>query len=746
MNISNFIEELKRRNVFKVGVAYGIAGWLIIQIVTVIEQPLNIPDWFDTIVIVLVGIGFPIALIFAWAFELTPDGIKKSKEVEITESVTDRTGKKLNGIIIAVLSVALFFVLVERIFFAKSSILEDSEQVAEIETASIAVLPFVNMSSDEENEYFSDGLSEELLNALAKVEDMQVAGRTSSFKFKGQNENLTLIGEELGVANILEGSVRKSGNRLRITAQLIRVSDGFHMWSETYDREFTADGIFDIQEEISRHVMEELKVRLLPKEEIQLAERPTQDIEAYNAYLAATQVGATRRAADLERAIELYEQAIRLDPTFAEAYAKLAFTLELLHNFGDLPLEEMKTRMEDNIEKALQLDENLAYAYQAQSGLFGYSLDFERAREASRKAYELAPNNASIVNSYYISLGQDNLEEKWAMLKKAYKLDPLSAPIATNYSDYLQRRENKFEEALTILNATIERYPDYSPAYEKKAWLLRDTPYGELDRAFEFAYKAYQRNPESIDLMDLVSNIARDVDFFPITYTLAERGIELYPNNNQGYRIKLTSLLYEGEFEEVDEILNQFIGLYGERVKGFFAIQMSYMAYERGEYEEGLDIINFGFEDFLEKPVQIETDVQEVRARFKVIFLEKLGRVEEAQEWTSKVKTYMEDKLNSMSEDETYNKLVVRADLAMTNKDFKTTAELYEKMHFEYNSKANWPVIFKTEIAYFPFKESEYYQPLREKIDVDLSVMRANVIDYLKAEGEWKEEYEVKEN
>jgi tetratricopeptide (TPR) repeat protein len=308
------------------------------------------------------------------------------------------------------------------------------------------------------------------------------------------------------------------------------------------------------------------------------------------------------------------------------------------------------------------------------------------------------------------------------------------------------KEENKFQEALEILDGIISTYPDYSPAYEKKAWLLRDTPYGELDRAFEFAYKAYQRNPESINLMELVSNIARDVDFFPITYTLAERGIELYPNNNQGYRIKLRSLLYEGKFEEVDQILNQFIGLYGERVKGFFAIQMSYMAYERGEYEEGLDIINFGFEDFLEKPVQIETDVQEVRARFKVIFLEKLGRVEEAQEWTSKVKTYMEDKLNSMSEDETYNKLVVRADLAMTNKDFKTTAELYEKMHFEYNSKANWPVIFKTEIAYFPFKESEYYQPLREKIDVDLSVMRANVIDYLKAEGEWKEEYEVKEN
>lgn len=741
MNIKNIISELKRRNVFKVAVAYAIAGWLIIQIVTVIEEPLSIPDWFDTIIIVLVGIGFPLVLIFAWAFELTPEGIKKSREVDITESVTFRTGKKLNGVIIGVLSVALFFVLVERIFFAKASILEKSEVAAEIETASIAVLPFVNMSSDTENEYFSDGLSEELLNALAKVEDMQVAGRTSSFKFKGQNENLTQIGEELGVANILEGSVRKSGDRLRITAQLIRVSDGFHMWSETYDRELTAGNIFDIQEEISRSVMQELKVRLLPAEEIQLTERPTQDIEAYNAYLAATQVGATRRAADLERAIELYEQAIRLDPTFAEAYAKLAFTLQLLHTFGDLPLEEMKIRMEENIAKALQLDENLAYAYQAQNGLYGYTLEFDKAKESAKKAYELAPNDASIVNSYYISLGQDALEEKWAMLKKAYKLDPLSAPIATNYSDYLLRHENKFDEALTILNGTIERYPDYSPAYEKKAWLLRDAPYGELDTAFEFAYKAYQRNPESIDLMDLVSEIARDVDFIPITYMLAERGIELYPNNNLGYRIKLKSLLYEGEFEEVDQILNQFISLYGERVRDFFAIQMSYMAYERGEYEKGLDIIRFGFEDFFEKPVQIENDAQELRTRFYVIFLEKLDRVEEAQEWGSKVNTYMQDKLNAMNEEEAYNKLVTKANLAMTQKDYKTMAELYERMHFEFNSKANWPIIFKTEITEFPFKESPYYQPLRDKIDADLAVMKENIVEFLKEEGEWREEW-----
>ncbi|MBO6522787.1 MAG: tetratricopeptide repeat protein [Balneolaceae bacterium] len=742
MDLQRLFQELKRRNVFRVATAYAIAGWLIIQICATTFPFLNLPEWLITAVIVFVLIGFPLSLIFAWAFELTPEGLKKSEEVDITESVTSTTGKKLNGIIIGVLSVALFFVLVERIFFAKASILEDSEQTAIVETASIAVLPFVNMSSDTENEYFSDGLSEELLNALAKVEDMQVAGRTSSFKFKGQNENLIEIGAELGVANILEGSVRKSGNRLRITAQLIRVSDGFHMWSETYDREFTVDNIFDIQEEISRHVMEELKVRLLPEEEVQLGERPTQDIEAYNAYLAATQVGATRRAADLEKAIELYQQAIRIDPTYAEAYAKLAFTYRLLHEFGDLPLEEMKELMKENIDKAMSLNENLASAYHAQVNLDGINFNRENALKNARKAYALAPNDATIVNSLYIQLGNDELEEKFRMLKKAYRLDPLSSPIATNYSNYLIQQENKFEEASKILDGIIARYPDYAPAYEKKAWLLRDTPYGELDTAFEFAYEAYQKNPEGINLMFLVSDIARDVDLIPITYEMADRMIELYPNNNAGFRNKLQSHLYEGDFEKVEEILSQFKELYGEEVKRFFIAQESYIAYQREEYEKGLEIFEYGYEDFFAEPTQIENGVQEGRVRFYVIFLDKLGRTEEAQEWRDQVNSYMTNEISSMSDEEEYNKLDKQIDLHLINSDFEALAETLEKLHFEFNSKANWPGIFQTEIVFFPFKESEYYQPLRNKIDADLAEMRTNIIEYLKAEGEWKEEWE----
>ena len=200
MNLPQLIEELKRRNVFKVATAYAIAGWLIIQVVTIIEAPLALPDWFDTMVIVLLGIGFPLALIFAWAFELTPDGIKKSVEVEQQVSIRSQTGKKLNGVIIGVLSIAVIFLLVERVFFAPHAMQEEIAELTNLptrETASIAVLPFADMSAEGDQEYFSDGLSEELLNALAKLKKIKVAGRTSSFKFKGENRFIVIAGEQL---------------------------------------------------------------------------------------------------------------------------------------------------------------------------------------------------------------------------------------------------------------------------------------------------------------------------------------------------------------------------------------------------------------------------------------------------------------------------------------------------------------------------------------------------------------------
>jgi TolB-like protein len=254
----SFFAELKRRNVFKVGIAYAIVAWLLLQVSDTLVPALHLPEWFNSGVAFVLIIGFPIAIILAWAFEMTPEGLKKEKDVDRSQSMTNVTGQKLNNAIIGVLVLALVYFVVDKFVLDPgrdaaqiATAVQDShdQQPEPIEPAnsdkSIAVLPFVNMSSDQEQEYFSDGLSEELLNLLAKIPELRVAARTSSFSFKGQSIEIPEIASRLNVDHVLEGSVRKSGNQIRITAQLIQADNGYHLWSETYDRQL--DNIFQIQ-------------------------------------------------------------------------------------------------------------------------------------------------------------------------------------------------------------------------------------------------------------------------------------------------------------------------------------------------------------------------------------------------------------------------------------------------------------------------------------------------------------------
>ena len=261
------LAELKRRNVFRVGVAYVLLAWVVIQVTDTVGPALNLPEWTLTVVTWFGVIGFPFALFFAWAFELTPSGIKREKDVDRTESVTHSTGRKIDFVIIGLLVVALLSVVIfddspPAVPGAKGGPVAETaaEPDANRSYDSIGVLPFENMSSDPEQDYLSDGIAEELLNALAKLQNLQVAARTSSFAFKGQNQNITEIGSKLNVDTILEGSVRKSGDRLRITAQLIDTADGYHLWSETYDREVT--DVFKIQDDITTAIVAALRVHL----------------------------------------------------------------------------------------------------------------------------------------------------------------------------------------------------------------------------------------------------------------------------------------------------------------------------------------------------------------------------------------------------------------------------------------------------------------------------------------------------
>ena len=323
--------ELRRRNVFRVGVAYAAIGWLLVQVADVVFPLLGAPDWVLHILVVVLLLGLPVAVVFAWVFELTPEGVKREKDIDRSASITRSTGRKLDRVIIVALVIALGYFIWER-----QARIEPAEPIAQpgVETStpdvadvpgkrSIAVLPFVNMSANPENEYFADGLSEELLNQLAQVPDLQVAGRTSSFSFKGKNEDLRLIGDTLDVANVLEGSVRRQGNTVRVTAQLIRVADGFHLWSNAYDR--SMDDVFVIQDDIASNVATALKIVLDEDSWQRMQDAGVRNVDAFIEFQKGRELfdlahGGSELMENLAKGIVHFDRAIKLFPEFAAAY------------------------------------------------------------------------------------------------------------------------------------------------------------------------------------------------------------------------------------------------------------------------------------------------------------------------------------------------------------------------------------------------------------------------------------------
>jgi TolB-like protein len=358
----SFYQKLKQRNVIRVAVAYGIAAWLLIQITATTFPVLNIPAWAVSLVTALILIGFPLALIFAWAFELTPEGVRLEEDMKGSGVARLFTGRSLDFIIIGLLVITVIYLLAKQ---PENPLETDAafESPGAAEPAptpgsdgwenSIAVLPFVNMSSDPEQEYFSDGLSEELLNLLAKIPSLKVIGRTSSFAFKGKDEDLRTIGENLGVSTLLEGSVRKSGERVRITAQLIDTSDGAHLWSETYDRTMT--DIFTVQDEVAAAIINALHLHVgsAPKRG-----RPTENPEAYTLFLKAKLLLGIH---DGPGATPLLEQAISLDPNFVEAHELHAFSY-WSRGGSDIPVEEAFALSREAAAVALRINPDLPFA------------------------------------------------------------------------------------------------------------------------------------------------------------------------------------------------------------------------------------------------------------------------------------------------------------------------------------------------------------------------------------------------
>jgi TolB-like protein/Tfp pilus assembly protein PilF len=422
VNPKNFFAELKRRNVYKVAIAYGVVAWLLMQIASQIFPFFEIPNWAVRLVVLLLVIGFPVALILAWAFELTPEGIKRTEDV-------DAVGQRPRGgawvyivLIGAALSVGLFFF---GRYTASRAALPGAGRPGgpSIPEKSVAVLPFVNMSSDKENDYFVDGLTEEILNRVAQINELKVPGRTSSFVFKDKNADLRQVGASLGVAHVLEGSARKAGDRLRIITQLVRTSDGYHLWSQSYDRKL--DDVFAIQEEIAHAIADALSLELKLRSE--RTQQPTRDVVAYNNYLEALSLITRRNPENLRRAITLLQSATQRDAGFAKAWGALAQAHALAPNYGIARFTDSDERAEAAARKALAIDNSVAAAHSALADVLSNRFDWTNSEREYRRALELSPNEAETHDQYAQMLMRvAHMSAALEHANRACEIDPLA--------------------------------------------------------------------------------------------------------------------------------------------------------------------------------------------------------------------------------------------------------------------------------------------------------------------------------
>ena len=516
----SFFNELKRRNVFRVAIAYTVVAWLIAQVVDLALENFGAPAWFMKSLLVVLAAGLPISVVFAWAFEMTPEGLKKEKDVDRSQSITPKTGHKLDRMIIGVMAVVIIFLVVDRFVLTEDSgelvqsvesptvTAEDVNPAGE-STASVAVLPFINMSDDASNEYFSDGLTETLLHMLAQLPDLHVAARTSSFAFKGKDTSIAEIADTLSVAHILEGSVQKSGNRVRITAQLIRADDGFHVWSQNYDR--TLDDIFAIQDEIAADVAGALGTSLLGHSGLVLQGVSTKNTTAYDYYLKALEQQAVESYSSIGDAENLLKNALANDPDFIEA--KLALVRNYLMKFSTglitrqvtgesikpLLLQVRQARPDDPLARAMELSFDAALWYTVSATLREAHLNEILALLPRIPSDTWVRENTARNLRFY-----DANEQAIDVIQAGLMLDPLSAELHAQLSKSYEKLD-RFDEAKSSLTRALELAPDNPNMYANFRDLAMKTD--DLNAALDWNRQAIEKDPQD---HELVAQLAED--------------------------------------------------------------------------------------------------------------------------------------------------------------------------------------------------------------------------------------------
>jgi TolB-like protein/Flp pilus assembly protein TadD len=531
-----FWSELRRRNVLRMAALYLVTAWLILQVTEVLSGLIDLPDWIGPLVLAMLVTGLPIALIISWFFEITGSGIARESGDATNAAAGGLSGRRLDFMIISML-VAAILVFAWLTWWP--------EPPAE---KSVAVLAFDNMSDDPAQEYFSDGIAEELLGMLARVPELRVISRSSSFSFKGRNLDLPSIARELDVAHILEGSVRKSGNRVRISAQLIDARTDSHLWSETYERELTAANVFDIQSQIAGSIAEALNTVLTVGDDAGTERVPTRNLQALEAYLLGKQRMALRSKRSLTEATEYFRTAVEIDPNYAAAWLGLADATLLLNHYGHIGLSEALGIAAPALEKTLQLDSRLGAAHASLGLMRNLEGDLQGAASALSRAIAMDPNDAKAYHWYgdMLIYGFGDPAAAIPVLQQARQLDPLSPIIVVTLGEAYSTA-GEIAEGLRLYRKAVEIDPQYLTAFQ-----LLGTTYlslGDTEKAAYWLDEGLRKEPDEFSVLFGKAFLYRALDDEDKAVAIARRLQSLVPGNN----VSLVTLVSFGHDREAIE-------------------------------------------------------------------------------------------------------------------------------------------------------------------------------------------------
>jgi len=590
----SFFEEIKRRNVVRVALAYVTMSWLVLQGVDVVLNNVDAPAWIFQMILLVLGIGFLIAIFVAWAFEMTPEGLKREEEVDRTKSITNLTGRKLDRMIIVALVLALGYFIFDKfapstsgepdrgaVVTGRPATSDDSGQPGTGEDRkSIAVLPFANMSGDQANEPFTLGIHDDLLTHLSRIKSLKTTSRTSVLQYRDTTKTIPQIAAELGVSTILEGGIQRSGNRVRINLQLINAETDDHVWAEIYDRELTAENLFAVQGEIATEVVKSLRATLLPAEQVALEKTPTQSMAAYDLYLLGRHHWQQRTAESIEKARDYFASAIEEDPGYVLALSGLADSYSLLADYGNMEAGEAQLLAQKAIDQAMALDDRVSEVWASQGLVYLTQQKNSEAEQALDRATELDEQNFSAWLWYANTMGRmRRYAEQLTALQTAYALEPMYRPVNNNLA-WVYRNRGEFDRARQHFER-VDQLTDENPTMYREAiagaWFWS----GELVNTIVESRQILAVDPGNVDAMDSLADSYLILGNLEEVARWAEEAGAIDQFNTMAYDRHLAM----GEFDQAIEEVEATLQRQGDRRALWYINSLFGAAYMGGQVE-----------------------------------------------------------------------------------------------------------------------------------------------------------------